>query len=138
MFGFIILQEKLRCFTCPLVFGCWELSHTVNPKFALPHSKLLAVISGLWPVLAEQHAKYIWFLPQTSQEGNKCTLVYHYSRVHISLVGLSLDTAFQHLFLMTWRAGDLNFIMISSLASKYQDFKLRGLQFLFIKQVSQL
>ena len=34
----------------------------------------------LWAVLAEQHAQYIWFWPQTSQEGNKSTLVYHYIR----------------------------------------------------------
>ena len=36
-----------------------------------------AVMSGLWTVLAEQRAQYTWFLLQTSQEGNKCTLVYH-------------------------------------------------------------
>ena len=49
--------------------------------------------------------------------------------------GLPLPPTFQYLILMTWRACDLNFIMISSLASKCQDFKLRGLQFHFIKQL---
>ena len=43
--------------------------------------------------------------------------------------------AFQYLILMIWRACDLNLVMISSLASKCQDFKLRGLQFQFIKQL---
>ena len=34
-----------------------------------------------------------------------------------------------------WRACDLNFVMISSLASKRQDFKLWDLQFHYIKQM---
>ena len=37
-----------------------------------------------------------------------------------------------HIF---WRACDLNLVMISLLNSKCQDFKLRGLQFHFIKQL---
>ena len=49
--------------------------------------------------------------------------------------GLPLPPTFQHLNLKTWRACDLNFIMISSLTSKRQNFKLRGLQFHFIKQL---
>ena len=49
--------------------------------------------------------------------------------------GLSFPPAFQYLILMIWRANDLNLVMISSLASKCQDFKLRGLQFHFIKRL---
>ena len=49
--------------------------------------------------------------------------------------GLPLPPAFQYLILMTWRACDLNFVMISSLASKCLEFKVRGLQFHFIKQL---
>ena len=49
--------------------------------------------------------------------------------------GLPLPPAFQYFILMTWRACDLNFVMISLLASKCQDFKLSGLQFHFIKQL---
>ena len=47
--------------------------------------------------------------------------------------GLRLPLAFQYLILMIWRAYDLNLVMISSLASQGQDFKLGGLQFHFIK-----
>ena len=50
---------------------------------------------------------------------------------------LSLTPALQYLMLMIWRACDLNFVMISSLASKCQNFKLRGLQFHFIKQLKK-
>ena len=49
--------------------------------------------------------------------------------------GLPLPLAFQYLILMIWRACDLNLVMISLLASKCQDFKLRGLKFNFIKQL---
>ena len=44
-----------------------------------------------------------------------------------------LPLAFQYLILMIWRPCDINLVMISSLASKGQDFKLRGLQFHYIK-----
>ena len=47
--------------------------------------------------------------------------------------GSSLPLAFQYLILMIWRPSDLNLVMISSLASKCQHFKLRGLQFHSIK-----
>ena len=49
--------------------------------------------------------------------------------------GLPLPLAFQYLILMISKACDLNLVMISLLASKCQDFKLRGLQFHFIKQL---
>ena len=76
-----------------------DLNSPVSDPFILPldvlseitvyiynYSRLLAtflyfakaVISGLWAVLAEQHAQHTWFLTHTSQEGNKCTFVYHY------------------------------------------------------------
>ena len=45
----------------------------------------------------------------------------------------SLPLAFQYLILMIKRPCDLNLVMISSLASKCQHFKLRGLQFHIIK-----
>ena len=44
--------------------------------------------------------------------------------------GEPLPPAFQHLILMIWRPCDLNLVIISSLASKCQHFKLRGLQLL--------
>ena len=44
-----------------------------------------------------------------------------------------LPLAFQYLILKIWRPCDLNLAMISSLALKCQHFKLRGLQFHFIK-----
>ena len=47
--------------------------------------------------------------------------------------GLPLPLAYQYLILMIWRACHLNLDMISSLDSKGQDFKLRGLQFHFTK-----
>ena len=37
-----------------------------------------------------------------------------------------------YLILVIWGACDLNLVMVSLLASKWQDFKLRGLQFHFI------
>ena len=49
--------------------------------------------------------------------------------------GLPLPLTFQYLIFMIWRACVLNLVMISLLASKWQDFKLRGLQFHFIKQL---
>ena len=49
--------------------------------------------------------------------------------------GLPLTLAFQYLIFMIWRACDLNLVMISLMASKCQDFKLRGLQFHFIKHL---
>jgi hypothetical protein len=48
---------------------------------------------------------------------------------------LPLPLAFQYLISLIGRACDLNLVMISLLASKCQDFKLRGLQFHFIKQL---
>ena len=47
--------------------------------------------------------------------------------------GEPLPLAFQYLILMIWRPYDLNLVMISPLASKCQHFKLRGLQFHFMK-----
>ena len=47
--------------------------------------------------------------------------------------GLPLPLAFQYLILMIWRPSVLNLVTISSLASKCQHFKLRGLQFHSIK-----
>ena len=47
--------------------------------------------------------------------------------------GLPFPLAFQYLILMICRACDLNLVMLSSLASKSQDFKLRGLKFHLIK-----
>ena len=49
--------------------------------------------------------------------------------------GLPLLLAFHYLIFMIWRACDLNLVMISLLASKCQHFKLRGLQYHFIKQL---
>ena len=48
---------------------------------------------------------------------------------------LPLPLAFQYFIVMIWRACDLNLVLISLLASKCQDFKLRGVQFHFIKQL---
>jgi hypothetical protein len=48
---------------------------------------------------------------------------------------LLLPLAFQYLILMISRPCNLNLVMISLLASKWQDFKLRGFQFHFIKQL---
>jgi hypothetical protein len=47
--------------------------------------------------------------------------------------GLPPILAFQYLILMIWRACDLNLVMISLLASKCQDFKVRGLPVSFHK-----
>ena len=47
--------------------------------------------------------------------------------------GLPLPLAFHYLILRIRRACDLNLVMISSLASKRQDFILKGLQFHIIK-----
>ena len=49
--------------------------------------------------------------------------------------GLPLPLRFQYLILLKGRACGLNLVMISLLASNWQDFKLRGLQFHFIKQL---
>jgi hypothetical protein len=43
--------------------------------------------------------------------------------------------AFQYLSLMLRKPFDLNLVMISPLASKCQDFKLRGLQLHFINRL---
>ena len=56
-----------------------------------------------------------------------------FRRVGMREVGLPLQLAFQYLILMIRRPCDLNLVMISSLASKCQHFKLRGLQFHYIK-----
>ena len=44
-----------------------------------------------------------------------------------------LPLAFQYLIVIIWRPCDFNLVMISSVASKWQHFKLGGLQFHFIK-----
>jgi hypothetical protein len=46
-----------------------------------------------------------------------------------------LPLAFQYFIFMILRPCDLNLVMTSSMASKFQDFKLRVLQFHFIKQL---
>jgi hypothetical protein len=56
-----------------------------------------------------------------------------FQRVEMSEGGGPLRVAFQYLILMIWRPCDLNLVMISSVASKCKHFKLRGLQFHFIK-----
>ena len=56
-----------------------------------------------------------------------------FQRVGLREGGKPLPLAFQYLILMIWRPCDLNLVMISSLASKCQHFKLRGLQFHYIK-----
>ena len=48
---------------------------------------------------------------------------------------LKLPLAFQYLIFMLWRACDLTLVMISLLATKWQDFRNRALQFHFIKQL---
>ena len=52
-----------------------------------------------------------------------------------SILGCCEGAAFQYLIFMAWRSCDLNFEMISLLASKCQDFKLRCFQFHFIKRL---
>ena len=47
--------------------------------------------------------------------------------------GEQIPQAFQYLILMIRRPCDLNFVNISSLAARCQDFEIRGLQFHFIK-----
>ena len=47
--------------------------------------------------------------------------------------GKPLPLAFQYLIFMVKRPCDLNLVIISSLATKCQHFKLRGLQFHYIK-----
>jgi hypothetical protein len=76
---------------------------------------------------------------------NTLMLVYHchkpvftpkiaiFQRAEMREGGLPLPLAFQYLILMIWRPPDLNLVMISSLASKCQHFKLRGLKFHSIK-----
>ena len=56
-----------------------------------------------------------------------------FQRVGMREGGLPLPLAFQYLIPMIWRACDLKFVMISLLASKLQDIKLRGLLFHLIK-----
>ena len=50
-----------------------------------------------------------------------------FRRVAMRDVGLPLPLAFQYLILIILRPCDLNLVMISSMASKFQHFKLRGL-----------
>ena len=47
--------------------------------------------------------------------------------------GKPLPLAFQYLIFMVLRPCDLNLVIVSSLAIKCQHFKLRGLQFHYIK-----
>ena len=49
--------------------------------------------------------------------------------------GKPLPLVFQYLIFMLWRACDLSLVMISLLASKWQDFRYRAFQFHFIKQL---
>ena len=58
-----------------------------------------------------------------------------FRRAGIREGGLPLQLAFHYLIFMILRACDLNLVMISLLASKCQDFKLRGIQFHLIKQL---
>ena len=51
--------------------------------------------------------------------------------------GKPLTLAFQYLIFMVGRPCDLNLVMVYSLATKYQHFKLRGLQFHYIKQLKK-
>ena len=64
-----------------------------------------------------------------------CSKMLTFQRVGMREGRLSLPPALQYLILMIWRACNLNLVMISLLASKWQEFKLRGLQFHFIKQL---
>ena len=56
-----------------------------------------------------------------------------FRRVGMREGGLPLPLAFQYLILIIWRPSELSLVMISSLASKCQHFKLRGLQFHLVK-----
>ena len=47
-----------------------------------------------------------------------------FQRVGMREGGMPLPLAFQYLILMIWRPCDLTLVMISSVASKYQDFKV--------------
>ena len=76
-----------------------------------------------------------YIIPQRYSRVQKSIENFVFQRAGMREGGLPLPLAFQYLILMIWRACDLNLVMISSLASKCQHFKLRGLQFHFIKQV---
>ena len=54
-------------------------------------------------------------------------------RVGMREGGEPLPLAFQHLIFLLWWPCGLNLVLISSLASKCQHFKLRGLSFHYIK-----
>ena len=56
-----------------------------------------------------------------------------FQRVGMREKGGPVPLAFQYLILMILRYCDLNLVMISSLATKCQHFKLRGLQFHLVK-----
>ena len=82
-------------------------------------------------------AKYLVYL----HSGSKCLVrvaclwskMTMFKRAGLKEGGLPLPPAFQYLILLIWRACNLNLVIISSLASKCQDFKFRGLQFHIIK-----
>ena len=76
--GLKIHAFSICTFSPWLIFNGWTVGST---QYLYLYSKVLKPVfyfadlvqTSLWVFREEQHAQYIWFLPQTSQEGNECT-----------------------------------------------------------------
>ena len=100
-----------------------------------PYSRL----SNVWCIKFRSKHSTVLLLCLEPPYIHSCSKKYRKVFIHEMAIfrragGLLLLLVFQYLILMIWRACDSNLVMISFLASKWQDFKLRGLQFHFIKQ----
>ena len=123
-----------------LSIGFYNTCHPCHNSYIVLMEVIL-VFHCIYPNSSHQH------VPRDLILGKRHTLmlVYHchkpvftpkiaiFRRAGMREGGLPLPLTFQYLIFMIWRPSDLNLVMISSLASKCQHFKLRGLQFHSIK-----
>ena len=102
----------------------FALGSTLHASFFLLHDAKIRSSKGVhWPSKCLVRLACLW---------SKMPVI---QRAGMRKEGLPLQPAFWYLIIMVCRACDLNLVMIFSLASKCQGFKLRGFQSNFIKQL---
>jgi hypothetical protein len=131
--GWIGIFPKISCFQTRgvAISAFWVTLFFLSAKtaemsdFIVSRSEIIQMKVGNSNSRVQKSIENFIFRPKTAI----------FRRVEMREGGLPLPLAFQYLTFVIWRACDLNLVMISLLASKWQDFKLRGLQFHFIKQL---
>ena len=113
-------------------FFKWSLlsSHILEEHISIPSYVLARLPSAAVLRISDAH-RYHTVLQMFTQF---CLfLLKMFRRPGIREGGKPLPLAFQYLIFMVPRPCDLNLVLLSSLATKCQHFKLRGLQFHYIK-----